>query len=464
MAPEPSSFRDPSARVYRVNDRIYRVVSPFGQPAYTAVRDTALFRDLQDSGRLIESREVPRSTVAAAGPEDIVIEHPLLDVISYPYEWPFAALKAAALHHLDLQIDALEDNIVFSDASAYNIQFTSGIPVFIDVTSLRPYREGEPWAAHNQFCVSFLAPLVLQSEVGVPFQAWYRGGLEGIEIPDLASILRWNKYFSPTLLSHIVLPAALARRNKKELQNTAKKRAADGISKSRYSAILQQLRHYISRMKPRGLDSSVWGDYSTNNTYLPNEVASKLEVVETFAQNIKPMMLIDIGCNDGVYSAAALRAGAEMAVGLDMDQSALDAAYARSCREDLRFVPLYMDLANPSPSQGFAEIERSSLSSRLSKADAVIALAVIHHMVIGRNIPVDQAVDWLVRWGTNGIIEFVPKSDPTIQEMLMLRDDIFSDYNRSSFVAALEKHAKIVSNTVISSSGRELFEFHRMAD
>ena len=108
-----------------------------------------------------------------------LLEHARIGYVSFPYEWSFPALKAAALLHLDLHLELLEHDVTLSDASAYNVQFQGARPIFIDVLSLRRYREGEYWLGHRQFCEQFLNPLLLRALAGVPHNAWYRGSLEG---------------------------------------------------------------------------------------------------------------------------------------------------------------------------------------------------------------------------------------------------------------------------------------------
>ena len=138
-----------------------------------------------------------------------VVEHPRVEFISYPYEWPFRALKAAALHHLDLQLDLLAKDAVLSDAPPIMSSSRGPKPVFIDLLSVRPYREGEFWIGHRQFCEQFLNPLLLQSKLGIAFNTWYRGNLEGIPTADLARALPLSSRFSWNMLSQVILQAKL---------------------------------------------------------------------------------------------------------------------------------------------------------------------------------------------------------------------------------------------------------------
>ena len=163
-----------------------------------------------------------------------------------------------------------------------------------------------------------------------------------------------------------------------------------------------------------------------------------------------------MGCNTGDYSVAALEAGAEYVIGFDFDQHTLDLAFSRGVEEKLPFLPLFLDAANPSPSQGWMQTERKGFCSR-TKADALIALAFEHHLAIAKNIPLQQTIEWLVDIAPTGIIEFVPKSDSTIQRMLALREDIFYDYDIENFELCLKALTKIIQKQVVTESGRCLF-------
>lgn len=461
MTVDPASYRDPSGHVHIVGERVFRTVTPHGQAEYTVVRDSGALKGLIERGALIAATEVEGVELSDAGADDLVLEHPKIPVVSYPYEWPFSALQAAALLHLDIQLELLDSDITLSDASAFNIQFLGGKPVFIDYLSFRRYREGEPWLAHRQFCQQFLNPLVLQAKLGVPFHAWFRGQPDGIEIGELAALLKLRHKFSPVLFSHVVLLARLQGRVDESAVEAAQAARARGLKRSRFRAILQQLRHFIAGLTPAGVSRTTWGCYANDNTYETAEAAAKRAFVERFAADARPGLLIDLGCNTGDYSQAALQQGAQRVVGLDSDHGALDGAFARAVSEGLDFLPLYQDLANPTPSLGWNTHERQGLGQRLAGADGVLALALIHHLAIARNVPLDSVVASIVAMASKGVIEFVPKDDPTIRTMLALREDVFATYSRETFVTAIENRAVIVAHETVSSSGRELFYFRR---
>jgi ribosomal protein L11 methylase PrmA len=460
-AVEPGSFRDPSGQVFENDGRIFRTITARALADYTFVRDAGVLRRLVDGGRLVAAEEVdPALLGEGAHGAPIVVEHPRIPFVSYPYEWPFPALKAAALFHLDLQIELLADNVMLSDASAYNVQFIGPRPVLIDLLSLRRYREGEYWVGLRQFCEQFLNPLLLRAVLGVPHNQWYRGSLEGIPTSDLNRLLPFHKKLSWQVMTYVVLQARLeALANDKGTADAGAIRRK-GLSKSSLLGILTQLRGWIEKLKPADTGKTVWGDYARNNTYTDAAEEAKCRFIAEFAEAVKPKLIWDLGCNSGNYSAVALGAGAQAGIGFDFDQKALELAFDRAVSEKLNLLPLFQDAANPSPDQGWKQAERRGIQGR-GDADGLLALAFEHHLVIGRNVPLDQTIAWLTGLAPRGVIEFVPKNDPTVQRMLALREDIFDGYCVEAFTAALGATARIVREASIVDSGRRLFWYDR---
>jgi ribosomal protein L11 methylase PrmA len=224
--------------------------------------------------------------------------------------------------------------------------------------------------------------------------------------------------------------------------------------------MLTQLRGWIAGLEPLDREKSVWNDYAEANTYKSEEAQAKRRFVADFAAATRPGLLFDLGCNTGAYSEAALEAGAGRVIGFDFDQGALDQAFERAQQKGLDFLPLHLDAANPSPDQGWRQQERAGFGRR-ARADAIVALAFEHHLAIGRNLPLDQVLDWLIGLAPTGVIEFVQKTDSTVQQMLALREDIFADYSEAAFVAAIEKRARVVRSETISGECRRLFWYDR---
>jgi ribosomal protein L11 methylase PrmA len=453
---DSASFRDPAGHVYWQEDTIYRTVMPGFAEAFDAVRQTQVIKNWIDKGMLWPEEQVPTNQLECAQHAYALLKHPKFPFISYPYEWSFAMLKDAALFHLELMLDALSHDIMLNDASAFNVQFNGVNPVFIDHLAFRPYVPGEYWQAHKQFFEQFLNPLLLQAYCGVPFQGWYRGNVNGISTAEIAKLLplrcrlNWHVFF------HIMLQAHFDKAQRPDVAKVAKQ---VHMPKHGLQHLWQSLHKWISKLHDKA-PTSHWQSYAKTHSYENEQFAIKKVFVSEFIEQTQPDLVWDLGCNIGIFSELALQAGAKRVIGFDNDHSALAVAYETAKKNKLAFTPLFMDMTNPSPAQGWYETERLSLTKR-NKPDAILALALVHHLAIGANIPLPMIVDWLIDLAPTGVIEFVPKTDPMVQIMLSQRQDIFTDYTIEAFINLLSQKANIILRVKLSESGRELIQFRK---
>ncbi len=459
MTFDAGSFRDPSGRVLRHGDRVLRAIFAAGSAQYAAAKDSGVLDAMIAEGWLLPARTLEGDELESMAPGAVHwLEHPVLDFVSYPYEWCFSALKAAALHHLDFHIALLGRGFTLSDATAYNIQFRGTEPVFIDHLSIIPYEEGSAWVGQRQFGMQFLNPLYLWAKKGIAPHAWYRGSVEGIEPEELVKLLGLRDRLSFTVIAHIVGPAAFARRR---IAGGLEAKAARPayLSRKRLLAILTSLRDYIAGLRLPG-EKTVWDDYAVNNSYDEVRREAKHRFVAEAVGLVAPGMVFDIGCNSGEFSRTALDAGARSVVGFDFDFGALERAFSTFHKAKAPVLPLWLDAANPSPSQGWAGCERKSLQERAS-ADMVLALAVVHHLAIAKNIPLDMVTDWLMGLAPAGVIEFPSKSDPMVQQLLRGRADIFPAYTEEAFLGHVGTRGRIVRQDRLGEGGRLIVAYDR---
>ena len=119
----------------------------------------------------------------------------------------------------------------------------------------------------------------------------------------------------------------------------------------------------------------------------------------------------------------------------------------------MAFTPLYFDATNPASDLGWAQAERRGMSAR-GPADAVLALAFVHHLAIAKNLPLPRIAAWLTSLGRAGVVEFVPKEDPMVRRLLQMREDIFPNYSLDNFLTELERYALV--ERIESVNGRQL--------
>jgi hypothetical protein len=89
----------------------------------------------------------------------------------------------------------------------------------------------------------------------------------------------------------------------------------------------------------------------------------------------------------------------------------------------------------------------------------VLALALIHHLAIGNNVPFTEMASFFGNTAKNLIIEFVPKEDSKVQILLSSRTDIFTEYDTEHFEKAMGEHFKILQKVPISDSKRTMYLF-----
>jgi ribosomal protein L11 methylase PrmA len=460
------SFRDPAGYIFSSENDIYRTVNATALTNFKIVLESGVIQEMVNRGLLISTAIVdsnefdPSMFVGARGEmPELLLKHPRVPFISYSYEWTFEQLKTAALAHLELQIQCLEFDITLSDASSFNMQFVEGKFKHIDILSLKPYVEGEPWAGYNQFCKMFVAPLLIEAWVGIPFQSLLRGRIDGLNLNEVNRILpKFRRYTSLNALLHISLQAYMISKadSSKKLVTASNKIK---LPRNRYKALLVELKSWISELKSGRQTRTYWNTYASENTYSEEMRRVKHVFIKDWAQNIPNGVVWDIGGNTGDYSRAAVEAGVSLAVIFDSDIDSLEKAYSASKKGE-PFLPLLMDIADPSPQQGWNQRERAGLNER-SRPDGLIALAVIHHLAIGRNLPLVEIVDWMVTTAQHGIIEFVPKTDPMIVEMLSGREDIFDNYDEQHFLEYLSERAEITRQHRFSANNRLIVSYVR---
>jgi ribosomal protein L11 methylase PrmA len=386
-----------------------------------------------------------------------VIQHPRLDFISYPYEWSFSGLRAAALLTLDLHLDALPHGLTLSDASAYNVQFVGPRPIFIDYLSLIRYEAGEIWLGYRQFCEQFLNPLLLTAKTGVAFQGWYRGSPDGLSSADLGALLPLRSKLDPRIALHVLLQGRMQRSVTAKRTSIAKKIR---LSQTALENNLRSVRAWVAKLEPLTSRRTPWQSYERTVQYTGEERAIKARFIGEVVAAAHPRTVWDLGCNSGEYSEIALSSGAQTVIGFEPDLGALEAAYRRAVTKRLNFLPLALDLTNPSPSLGWRNQERLGLTERRN-ADLVLCLALLHHLVLGRNLPLAQVLEWLVSLAPRGVVEFVPKEDPMSEQLTALKPDIAPEYRRETVAGILRKLARIEREEVVTGTGRILFAFVR---
>jgi len=447
-----SSFRDPSGYLFERDGVLLRQVQRCYAPHYDRLMTSGLYTELVDRSLLIPHEEVADT---GGGEAYRTLQPERVAFISHPFEWSFSQLQDAALTTLRIARIALRYGMILKDASAYNVQFHRGAPIFIDTLSFEKYEEGAPWVAYRQFCEHFLAPLALMSYRDIRLGQLLRVHIDGIPLDLTRALLPRRAWLNVNLFMHIWLHAGYQRR----YRNTSERVRVRTIGRKSLENLIRSLESSAGKLSWRAAGTE-WAEYYAGDSYTESASDDKCEIVARFLDCAKPASIWDLGANTGTFSRLAIERGIPT-VAFDVDPACVDRSYREARRAgETGLLPLLLDLTNPSPAFGWAHTERASLIER-SSADLVMALALIHHLAISNNVPLVRIANLFAELADRLIVEFVPKCDPKIQQLLANREDVFPDYTREGFEVAFGSRFEIEERAPIRDSERTLYLMRR---
>lgn len=448
MNPCSSSFRDPDGHIFMDNGLVYRTISTSALPAYQQLMESGLYKNLVDKHRLVSHQEtdnIPDGFAKCIFPEQI-------NFFSYPYEWCFSQLKDAALLTLKIQMQALAHNMILKDASAYNVTFHQGAPLFIDTLSFAPYIDGQPWLAYGQFCQHFFAPLVLMAKKDIRLQRLLLTYIDGIPLDLASALLSKLTKISPSIAIHIHAHAHM----KKKYEGT-RKHIKVSIERRRVEMLCKGLIDFLEHLKLPKIKTE-WGDYYSDTNYSSEQRQEKENIVREWIGEYAPESVLDLGANDGTFSNIAAES-ASYVIAADIDPIAVQNNYKCIRKNKAKnLLPILQDCTQPSPSIGWQLSERESFTQRM-RTDMGMALALVHHLVIGNNTPLMKVASFFHELSSTWIVEFPDKEDSQVQRLLANRADIFPNYTRDGLLVAFAGYFRLIKEHKITGSHRTLFFF-----
>jgi 2-polyprenyl-3-methyl-5-hydroxy-6-metoxy-1,4-benzoquinol methylase len=444
----PSSYRDPSGYLFYQGSILYRQVSEVYRADYELFRSSGLFSELIEEGLLVPHEEIHRNLT---GDKDwfLTLQPEHIPFISYPYEWCFDMLKDAALLTLTLAKKGLEKGMMLKDATSYNVQWHKGNMRFIDTLSFEKYKEAQPWIAYRQFCEQFLAPLALMHYLKEPLQNILLAYPEGIPLPLTRRLLPGRSRWNLNNYLHLHLHGKAARK-----KGPAHSKPVV-FSRAKMNNLLRSLEEAVSGLH-LSQPSGVWSGYYDEAILRDDYVDRKKEIIGGWMQQLQVSSCLDAGANEGTFSLLAASTGRQT-IAADFDHYSINNLYKRVKKDGLtNILPLIVDLAHPTPSIGVNNTERTSLTARMD-AGVVMALALVHHLAIGKNIPFEAIAKLFRSLGQVLIIEFVPKNDEKILLMLEAKKDVYDWYTKEAFLGSFSKFYKLVTESPVGTSGRTLY-------
>jgi SAM-dependent methyltransferase len=456
-----------------VQDRMLRFVRPDAAAEVSAFLNSPLGRRFIEQGRLV--RSVALDTRNDTLLEDyrrelgggIVVEHDRIPFPSFPYEWPPEMLYAAAELTLGLAEDCLSEDggFVLKDATPYNVLFRGPQPVFIDLLSFEPREPGDPtWRPCAQFVRTFLLPLALSRHYGIRLDQTLLARRDGLAPEDVYPLLKTRHRFTPPFLTLVSLPKWLGSTVEKEDRGIYRKRLLANPRKAAFilESMFRGLGRRLRNVRPRAGRASVWTTYMRPRegakSYSSDQFAAKHAFVESVLGEHRPKRVLDIGCNTGHFSLLAAGAGASV-VAVDRDPVVVGETWRSAKAQGADVLPLVVDVSRPTPGVGWHNQECASFLDRARGSfDAVLMLAVLHHLLVTERAPLASVLSLAAELTTDLlVIEFVGPADPMFRKLLRGRGDLYREITRDAFESGCRPLFDIVRSRQIEGADRWLY-------
>ena len=456
----PSSFRDPSGYIAEIDGEIYRFIHPDAQEDFTNYIQSGLHAELVNTGLIVDHQDLGLNfAMAPYGWQTIKPNR--IDRISYASEWCFSQLRDAGLLTLEIQKRALNKGFSLKDASSYNVQFDGVNPIFIDTLSFEPSKGDKSWVAYRQFCEHFLAPVALMSYCKPDIYKLWNAQIDGVTISLASSLLPAKSWLNFGITTHIHLHALSgSKMNNGNNKDGSKPRSLSDFQLNLANSLNKALLN-ISELK----SLSNWANYRQDNTYQSSDAQAKLQFIKEVVREIDCKSILDLGSNDGHYSKELSKIDLTCTA-VESDLACCEILYKTS-KEDQslkRLLSLHIDLCDPTPSYGWASEERASFSERY-KSDLVLALALIHHLSIGQNIPYEKIARYFSELSKNLIVEYIPPEDVMSQKLLANRPALqykaTNLFGKESFEEQFTRYFDIVKSSPQIAGGRMLYQMRR---
>lgn len=448
MQLEEISYKDPASFIQKVDNSYVRIITEKYQFEYEHLMSSGLYEALLKKNLILQHEEINDKGHALNNkPIHKLIKPFQLSFISYPYEWCFEQWKQAILCLLEINLTAIEFGMILKDATPYNFAFVNTDCLLIDTGSFTFYKDGDPWIAYREFCEAFLAPIALMKYNDPVWGRLYKNALTGLPLDFVSKELSFRSFFNSSCLLHIHLHAFFSKS-----KGNGKQPVANYFSKKKISALFLNLKNSIAHWGIKNKPQEQWLQYYDKDV-ADNYSTRKENFIKNWLKALNHnATIIDVGANTGKYAQLASNY-CDQVYAVEADMLCCNSIFNL---HNKKIIPILADLVEPSPDLGWMNREKKALLKRLN-GDTVLMLAVIHHLAIGKNIPL-QFIAKLAHQITNYnlVIEFISKEDDKVKAMLLNREDIFDTYDESSFITALSKYFSIRRSEIVTPT-RKLF-------
>jgi 2-polyprenyl-3-methyl-5-hydroxy-6-metoxy-1,4-benzoquinol methylase len=418
--------------------------------------------------RLIAEGFVPGSTELLDPPPSIEgasqwlwIRHATLEFPCHPHEVTALQIYDAAQLTLKVALEAAQHGWMLKDASAWNVLFSLGRPVFVDLLS---FDKGEPtgtWIAYGQFVRHFLLPLLLYRKLGFTPPDIFLTNRDGVSPERAFEWLGSPRLVSPLVLEFVVLPKLLSRAGSRLVasESNRKTRVLDvEMSRELLLRRMRRLQRIIEQLRPdKSKSASVWKGYEEERAhYSDADLVAKTGFVRQHLG--ESSHVLDLGCNAGEFSMLAAECG-KTVVAADADHPALSRLYARIRGLGTQITPLHLNIGRPTPAVGWKNREVASFLDRAKgRFDCILMLGLIHHLLVSERATLPMLVELLDSLDPKRVIlEWVDPKDPKFRQLAGLNTALYETLDASEMETFMGQKYSLVARAPLPCKTRVMY-------
>ncbi len=316
---------------------------------------------------------------------DIIIKQESISPITYPREWSFEVIKAAAIKYINLVEISKEYGYGLKDCHLFNFVFKNNNPLWVDIGSFFKLKKD-----YNAFPITdFLSSIVF------PLKLWSKG----------------SDKFANRLLSSPI--DTITEDDLFALRKSIKKLSYPRILKKIYNKIIKVLNISINTkkikkhiLKLKSNKKTMWSEYhseyyDSNNNIIED---SRFKRIIDILSEIKPKSIIELAGNAGILSEKIYDSNiCDKIICTDYDYYAVDTLFLNLIKNKKSIIPVRLDFMVREGS-----ISEISSENRF-KSECVIALAVTHHLLLTQGYDYDEIFESVGLYTEKYIIiEYMP--------------------------------------------------------
>ena len=424
------SFRDPLSEVYLRNNQIIRKINKKEKFFFENLFKDDFYKKMTNDN-WIQKSEINYNE------NQTEIIHEKINNFTEVTEMSSYQLFLSGMHTLNIAITSLKNGYMLKDASAWNVVFYNGNPLFLDIGSFQKWNEEKTWIGYGQFIRHYLIPLILNKELKIPISKLFLTDRDGVYPKDAKNKLGLKVFKSFKYLEFILAPSMIksASINKKK-ENSSNSE----INQRILLTILGRLRNKLLSLEP--LASSFWTEYTEKRDhYSKKDIEIKKDIIENFFKKNNGKIL-DIGCNTGEFLFIASKYCIETH-GIDIDEDCINFIQKNLNGKNISLANV--NFSNPTPGIGWKNEETLGyIKKNLNYFDTVIFFGIIHHLITIDRIPMIDIIELLSKLTKKNLIfEFVTKKDKKFLELASVNIELYKDHTKENFEMIVKKFFSI---------------------